>query len=491
MSLFLMLMLILAFFALIYLYRLVKILQQVIVNLWKYPESQYVDNFNRPEKKDYRKLEVDAMPVIEIVKKYDCNALLAEYALKHGKPLNPVNHRKESTISASLTCPCCGAAHIYLYDNTGGRGQFLCKVCRTPFNPKNRFSKSVILKCPHCLSVLQKVKERSDFFVHKCVKPACSFYLENQSKLSQEERAKFKENPESFKLHYIYREFNFPLDSVTSNTLKPPKVQLSNIHASSHVLGLVLSYFVAYGLSSRMTSAILWDIHNVRISRQTVLNYARAASFVLKPFVDSFKHDLSNSFCGDETYIKVRGKTHYIFFFFDSVKKVIVANYVSSKRDTLSAICAIYSLFKKFKDSLPSPLRFFVDGNPIYLLAQHFFAQHNINFEVTQIIGLTNKDDVSKEFRPLKQIIERLNRTFKYYYKHTNGFDSFDGAVSYVNLFTAYFNFLRPHSALDGDIPATISELTDIDNMPGRWCKLLSLAQNFISLNQTTNSILG
>jgi transposase-like protein len=177
-------------------------------------------------------------------------------------------------------------------------------------------------------------------------------------------------------------------------------------------------------------------------------------------------------------------KPHYIFFFFDSVKKVIIANYVSSKRDTLSAICAIYSLFKKFKDSLPSPLHFVVDGNPIYLLAQHFFAQHNINFEVTQVIGLTNKDEVSKEFRPLKQIIERLNRTFKYYYKHTNGFNSLDGAVSYVNLFTAYFNFLRPHSALDGDIPATLPELADVDNMPGRWCKLLSLAQDYLANNQ-------
>ena len=488
MNLILVLLLILICFVSVYLFYFVRLLQQVVLNLWKYPESQHLDRFNLPERKDYRKLAVDAMPIIEIVKKYDCNALLAEYALKHGKPLKPVKHREDSNISTSLTCPCCGAPHIYLYDNNGGRGQFQCKVCHTPFNHKNHFSKSVILKCPHCQAVLQRIKERSDFFIHKCINPTCSFYLDNYSKLPENDRVKFEQHPESYKLHYLYREFDFPLDSVTSNFLKPPKVQLSNIHASPHVLGLVLSYFVAYGLSSRMTSAIMWDIHNIRISRQTVLNYARSASFVLKPFVDNFQHKLSNSFCGDETYIKVRGKTHYIFFFFDSIKKVIVANYVSSKRDTWSAICAIYLLFKKFKDSLPSVLHFFVDGNPVYLLAQHFFAQHNINFDVTQIIGLTNKDEVSKEFRPLKQIIERLNRTFKYYYKHTNGFDSLDGAISYVNLFTAYFNFLRPHSALDGDIPATLPQLADIDNMPGSWCKLLSLAQDFIAGNQVALS---
>ena len=242
MNLILVLLLILSCIVSVYLYRFVRLLQQVIFNLWKYPESRRPDRFNLPERKDYSKLTVDAMPIIEIVKKYDFNALLDEYALKHGKPLKPGKHRKDSNISTSLTCPCCGAPYIYLYDNTGGRGQFLCKVCNSTFSHKNRFSKSVILKCPDCKFVLQKIKERSDFFVHKCINPNCSFYLDNYSKLSEEDRAKFKEHPGSFKLHYLYREFTFTLGCVTSNSLKPHKVQLSNIHASSHVLGLVLSY---------------------------------------------------------------------------------------------------------------------------------------------------------------------------------------------------------------------------------------------------------
>ena len=34
-------------------------------------------------------------------------------------------------------------------------------------------------------------------------------------------------------------------------------------------------------------------------------------------------------------------------------------------------------------------------------------------FQITQVIGLTNDDAVSKEHRPFKQMIERLNRTYK------------------------------------------------------------------------------
>ena len=91
---------------------------------------------------------------------------------------------------------------------------------------------------------------------------------------------------------------------------------------------------------------------------------------------------------------------------------------------------------------IPEDLTFVVDGNPIYLLAQHWFAQHEIWFDVKQVIGLTNEDPVSTEFRPLKQIIERLNRTFKGNYRSTHGFGSEHGSVSFVTLFVAYFNFL-------------------------------------------------
>ncbi len=141
---------------------------------------------------------------------------------------------------------------------------------------------------------------------------------------------------------------------------------------------------------------------------------------IVEPFIDSYPYELSNSFCGDETYIKVNGKWQYIFFFFDAVKKIILAHSVSPNRDTLSAVKAIDDVLSKFK-KIPDDLSFVVDGNPIYILAQHFFAQNHIHFDVTQVIGLTNEDPVSTEYRPLKQIIERLNRTYKRSYRTTYG----------------------------------------------------------------------
>lgn len=78
----------------------------------------------------------------------------------------------------------------------------------------------------------------------------------------------------------------------------------------------------------------------------------------------------------------------------------------------------IEELSKKAKvkpyDSRRPELKFIADGYPIYLLAGHEFAKKGMEFDVTQVIGLTNDDPVSTEYRWLKQIVERLNRTFKF-----------------------------------------------------------------------------
>lgn len=114
-----------------------------------------------------------------------------------------------------------------------------------------------------------------------------------------------------------------------------PKVDISQIHSSSHTLGLILTYYVNYGLSSRRTAAIMKDVHQLDISHQTVLNYAEAVGSLVKPFVDDYPYELFGYFCGDETYLKVQGKWQYLFFFFDAVKKIFKGLYSSETGSSL------------------------------------------------------------------------------------------------------------------------------------------------------------
>ena len=121
---------------------------------------------------------------------------------------------------------------------------------------------------------------------------------------------------------------------------------------------------------------------------------------------------------------------------------------------------------------LPKNFKFIADGYSAYPLAAMEFAKKfkdNFKFSITQVIGLSNDDEVSKEFRPYKQMIERLNRTYKASYRPTNGFDNYDGANYNLALWVAYYNFLRPHKHKGYRVLNHVQMLDNADNMPGKW----------------------
>ena len=46
-----------------------------------------------------------------------------------------------------------------------------------------------------------------------------------------------------------------------------------------------------------------------------------------------------------------------------------------------------------------------------------------------KIIGLSNVDDTSEEYRPYKQLLERLNRTYKFHTRLPGSMKSLNGAI--------------------------------------------------------------
>lgn len=161
----------------------------------------------------------------------------------------------------------------------------------------------------------------------------------------------------------------------------------------------------------------------------------------------------------------------------DSIKRTLLCHRISPNRDTVSCIHDLNDVLLKIKD-IPSTLKFITDRNPLYLLAQQFFAQNGVYFDVEHVIGLSNVDETSKLFRPLKQSIKRLNITYKSNYKDTGGFGCDDGSIAHVTLFTAFYNFLRPHSSIEDKSPVEIPEVASLPHMPARWKKCLRFHKN-------------
>ncbi len=446
------------------------------------------DGTDSSKSEPYRRFKMHPLPVIEPqLIPIPFQQARDEYESKHKRPLKPVfRHEGKDYPSEDTVCPHCGATHEYLTFNNGiKKSQVKCKVCDTTFSLNKSYSQQLIRKCPHCGRKLTLIKSRDGFDVYKCQNSRCSHYKSELKKLTKEDKKKYKVNPSKFSLHYITRVFDASIEKLESIQLKiaPSKVDLSRIHNSKHVLGLALTYYVNYGLSLRKTALVLYEIHDIKISHQTIANYAQAASHLLFPWMDNYKHDLNSYHCGDETYVKVLGKKAYVFFMCDVRKKIITSYRIFMKRDTFAAINAFYSVMRKFK-KLPTDFEIVVDGNPIYKAAQQYFQIKRVFFKVTQVIGLTNDDPVSKEHRPAKQIIERLNRTFGETYAIKNGFNSLDGANDFMCLFTTYFNFLRNHTSLGYKPPVELDCLKKTHNMPNKWNILMEEALKYYRQNE-------
>jgi len=378
----------------------------------------------------------------------------------------------------SETCIVCGAPHTYLYYNDGKkRTQLRCKVCWTLFTISKRYRHRNKTKywCPYCEYALYKWKEEKLCTIYKCGNDNCPAYLKRKKELNPDEKGIQKTKSSQFKLRYQYREYHFQPNQLKIPFPKKPAVELQNIHKSSNVLGLVLAFHISLGITARKTAYLLKAIFSIKISYQTVLNYAGSSAFYCHQFNLKNKGKPDDISCGDETYIKISGNRAYTFLFISN--HIITAYNIDYSRNVLPATATMIEALR-YTDK-EQKITFITDGNPAYPAATLFINQKkftDIPVTIKQVIGLENNDDTSEEFRPFKQVIERLNRTYKAHIRHASGFNSYNGAMAYTALFVTHYNFLRPHMTLNYKTPILIPELENIPTLQDKWIKILNMA---------------
>lgn len=435
----------------------------------------------------YQKFKVDELPNIQI-HQHDWNwqLLIPYFEQRYSIKIKPISRRKECDINDDCTCPSCGAPKPYLYRNNGKAGQLKCKVCDTNFSPnENRFDKQFTLRCPHCGKALVAKKERKHFILHKCVNPNCSYYQHNLKKVDKADLAE-EHGKNKYKLHYIYRQFTIDFFRMDLNSLPKNASSLKFSRHNAHVMSLCLTLHVNLGLSLRKSARALKDLYNIDISHQQIANYCKTAAICIKPFVDQYPYEKGTVFTADETYIKVRGLKTYVWLIMNAATRSIIGYQVSDNRSVGPCILAMRMAFRNIT-RLPEGFTFIADGYSAYPLAAMEFARKfgkDLTFKITQVIGLTNDDAVSAKHRPFKQMIERLNRTYKASYRPTNGFDNIDGANYDLALWVAYYNFLRPHKHNNYNVLNEVEILQGTENMPGKWQLLIFLGQQTILRQQ-------
>lgn len=463
---------------------IVKGLSEVLAN--RNPEVKPKDDF-KEKHPNYRDFFVDPEPPLtkppkDSSPKLNWKQLLQKYKEQKGRPLKPVKIRDEKTkVPDTTICRSCSAPADYLYFNDGKkRRQIKCKVCSalSQAHPRDHFKAKFF--CPYCEHPLYLWKKRKSVNIYKCHNDKCSLFLTNLNKLNPLEKLLRKTKSSQFKLRYQFREYLFSNEQLTHSA--PVKIAGSSsifrIRNSLNTLCLGLTFHVSLGISARKTAFILNNVFQIPASYQTILNYAQHAAYYCHKFNLDHKGTVENTQAGDETYIKIKGKNAYVFFFICAMNlRSISAYHVASSRDTLPAIIAMDEAFRTAEpDETKTAI---TDGNPSYQAAIHFLNSSREGADtifLKKVIGLQNLDSESEEFRPLKQIIERLNRTYKYHIRAANGFSSYNGAVVLTTLFVTHYNFIRPHSSLNYNVPVPVWELEKIPTIQGKWAQIIKMA---------------
>ena len=213
-----------------------------------------------------------------------------------------------------------------------------------------------------------------------------------------------------------------------------------------HLIISALCMFYLGKNSFRNISLILRTAFNIKVSHTTISNWCTKFA----PLFDNIRIELlpmldlnSDEWHADETVVKVAGVKHYLWFVIDSETRFIIGYHLSPHRDSPQAVSVLHEAQKRGKPQSIVSDRYSAYKVPIKSL---FDGVRHIRVE-------SFKDDISNN------LIECFNKQFKAWYKTKQGFSSFDSANNLISMFVFFFNFVRPHSALDGQTPAQVAGL--------------------------------
>ena len=351
-----------------------------------------------------------------------------------------------------------------------------CKICSDVFQLHKRFHRKIKYFCPYCFKSLYTWKERDEVTIFKCGNRNCSHRTDKLNKLNDDERKLRKKRLSQFKISYQYRDYHYQPGELIVAEPNKPRVDLNRIHNDINIFAIILTLHISYAITARKTAHMLKNIWNISLSHQTVLNYVQTAAYHCHKFNLKYKGAIDDINAGDETYVKIKGVWHYVWLFIGSASKKICAYHFSDNRGAKAAIKTMLETVRTAKPD--QDITLVTDGNPSYQAGLHFINLQNEQLKLTlkKVIGLQNLDTESEQYRPYKQMVERLNRTYKYHIQSQNGFACVNGAVAKLVLFVTHYNFLRPHKILKYKTPIEHPDLAGFDLIQNKWVKIISLA---------------
>ena len=214
------------------------------------------------------------------------------------------------------------------------------------------------------------------------------------------------------------------------------------------------------GLSLRQVAEHLEFTYGIKVTHGTIHNWIKKYVQLVNEYVKTLRVNSSSTWHMDDTLVKVSGRHMVLWALLDSETRFLLALHISSKRGAEEAQVLIRKGLKTAKNE---PTELISDGLGSYHVAiEREFKVNHKKHNITHIQGPLTASFNNK--------MERFHGVLKNRVKTMCRLNSEKTAKTFAKGFEVYYNFIKPHKALNGKTPAQAVGLTSKKN---NWLDLI------------------
>ena len=230
------------------------------------------------------------------------------------------------------------------------------------------------------------------------------------------------------------------------------------------------------GVSQRKIIHHLKMFEGIEVSQPTVLNWIRKYVELMKGYLDEYKPHVGGMWHADEMTVNIRrteptdkGRFEWLWNLMDHETRFLIASQITRTRETEDA----RHVFQKAKATVGPQEPSFVVTDKL----QSYRRAFNKEFYVNEKNGPMHVRLKNIRQGTNNNIVERLHGTVRERTKVMRGLDHEETAIKMIEGQRLYYNYLRPHMALNGKTPAEVAGL-EMELGRNKWLSLIEKAAN-------------
>ncbi len=219
------------------------------------------------------------------------------------------------------------------------------------------------------------------------------------------------------------------------------------------------------GVSLRKIQDTIKQFKGVDVHHETIRRWVNKFMGIINDYTEQFVPETSRKWHSDEMKIKVGGKWVWVWNVLDADTRFLLATNVTKGRYLSDA----RKVLNEAKNTTPyQPEEIVTDGLHAYPKAvkKEFWTLKNRNTKHMRCPTIRDK-------RVNNNKVERFNGTVRNRLKVMRGLQKKKTALQQMENFRTYYNFLRPHEALDGKTPAEASGIKIPAFQNNRWASMI------------------